>query len=84
MSIKYHNREELDMNRQELMEKLGGYEWKDLEVKEARHEVPKDVYESVSAFANSSGGHIIFGIKEAGKNFEISGVVAVDKVQNQF
>ena len=72
------------MNRQELMKKLGGYEWKDLEVKEARHEVPKDVYESVSAFANSSGGHIIFGVKEAGKNFEISGVVAVDKVQNQF
>jgi ATP-dependent DNA helicase RecG len=72
------------MNKEELIKKLSGYEWKDFEAKEARHNVPKDVYESVSAFANASGGHIIFGVKQAGKEFEISGVAAVDNVQNQF
>jgi ATP-dependent DNA helicase RecG len=38
----------------------------------------------VSAFANTEGGHLVFGIKKDGSEFEIVGVLNVDKVQNDF
>ena len=72
------------MDREELIERLKGYEWNDVEFKEARHAVPKDAYETVSAFANTDGGHLVFGVKEAGKDFEVVGVLSVDKVQGDF
>src|SRR5574337_1131116 len=72
------------MNRDELLSRLQGFEWCDLEVKEARGGVPRSIYETVSAFANTSGGHVVFGVKEADKTFELVGVIEVDKVQNEF
>ena len=72
------------MTREELITRLQGFEWRDLEVKQAREGVPKGIYETVSAFANTEGGHIVFGVKEAEKKFEIVGVIEVDKVQNEF
>ena len=44
------------MEREELIERLKGYEWTGVEFKEARRAVPKDAYETVSAFANTEGG----------------------------
>jgi ATP-dependent DNA helicase RecG len=38
----------------------------------------------VSAFANTSGGHVVFGAEEANKKFEVVGVIDGDKVQNEF
>ncbi len=72
------------MNRDELIEKLKGYEWRDIEFKKAQWAVPKDVYTTVSAFSNTDGGHLIFGIKKKDNQFEIIGVLDVDKVQNEF
>lgn len=72
------------MNRDELLARLRGFEWRDLEVKQAQKGVPTGVYETVSAFANTSGGHVVLGVKEANKNFEVVGVIEVDKVQNEF
>lgn len=72
------------MTRDELIEKLKGYEWRDIEFKEASFAVPKDVYETVSAFSNTAGGHIVFGVKQKGCSFEVVGVLDVDKVQNEF
>jgi len=72
------------MDRDELIEKLKGYEWRDIEFKEAKWAVPRDVYSTVSAFSNTEGGHLIFGIKKKGNQFEIIGVIDVDKVQNEF
>ena len=74
------------MNRDELIERLKGYEWRDVEFKEAQFAVPKDVYETVSAFSNTEGGYIIFGIKQKRGGFEIVGVIpdCVDDVQNAF
>lgn len=36
----------------------------DIECKKAESSIPKSVYESYFAFANTKGGYIIFGVKE--------------------
>lgn len=76
------------MTRDELLSRLNGIEWKDFEVKEAKNDIPKSAWETVSAFSNTSGGWIIFGIKEAksaGKSiFEIQGVEHSEKLEQDF
>ncbi|MDE0349726.1 MAG: putative DNA binding domain-containing protein [Gammaproteobacteria bacterium] len=72
------------MKREELIERLKGYEWNDVEFKEAQRGVPKNAYETVSAFANTGGGWLVFGVRDAAAGFEIVGVLEVDKVQNDF
>ena len=72
------------MEKAELIERLKGYEWNDIEFKEARRDVPKNAYETVSAFANTEGGHLVFGVRQNGDEFEVVGVLAVDKVQSDF
>lgn len=72
------------MTEQEILDILSQHEWKDVEFKEAKTAVPKNAYESVSAFANTEGGHLVFGVKKDGSDFEIVGVIDVDKVQNDF
>ena len=72
------------MNKKELIEKLEDIEWEDFEVKEAKSEVPKSSWESVSAFANTSGGWLIFGVKKVGKEYEIVGVQNTEKVSHDF
>jgi len=47
------------MNKTELLQRLQDIEWDDFEVKEARFELPKNIWETVSAFANSAGGWVI-------------------------
>jgi len=44
------------MKKNELFERLQDIEWEDFEVKEARTELPKNIWETVSAFANTAGG----------------------------
>ena len=72
------------MERDELVRRLEGFEWTDVEFKEARRDVPKSAYETVSAFANTQGGHLVFGVQQSGEDFEIVGVLSVDKVQGDF
>ena len=72
------------MKREEIIERLKGYEWNDVEFKEAQRGVPKNAYETVSAFANTGGGWLVFGVRDAAAGFEIVGVLEVDKVQNDF
>lgn len=72
------------MNRDELLARLNSIEWRDIEFKEAAWDVPKSALSTVSAFANTSGGHLVFGIEEKNGTFSISGVVGADKVQNDF
>ncbi len=72
------------MTRDELIEKLRGFEWNDVEFKEARRGVPEDAWPTVSAFSNTAGGSLVFGVRDANGVFEIVGVVEVDKVQNDF
>ena len=72
------------MNQDELIALLSAHEWSDIEFKEAQQAVPKNAYETVAAFANTAGGHLVFGIKKEGPAFEVVGVLDVDKVQNEF
>ena len=72
------------MTQDELMELLNMYEWRDVEFKEAQRAVPRNAYETVSAFANTEGGHLVFGVKKSGLEMEVVGVLEVDKVQNEF
>lgn len=52
------------MNMQELKKLIYQGEKVDTECKKAENSVPKSVYESYSAFANTKGGYIILGVKE--------------------
>jgi len=72
------------MDRAELIERLKGDEWNDVEFKKAQWAAPKSAYETVSAFSNTAGGWLVFGVKEKSGKFEILGVTDVDKVQNEF
>lgn len=72
------------MNRETLVERLKRPEWSDAEFKEARWAVPKSAYEAASAFANTGGGTIVFGVRDREGEIEVVGVDQVDKVQNEF
>ncbi len=72
------------LDRKDLLERLRGLEWEDFEVKEASWEVPRNAYTTVSAFANTSGGWLVFGVKESPRGYEVSGLVDADKLQNDF
>ena len=72
------------MDNTALMQLLEAHEWRDVEFKEAKKSVPKNAYETVSAFANTEGGYLVFGVKEKGQETEVVGVLNVDKVQGDF
>lgn len=56
----------------------------EIECKEAADNLPRDLWETYSAFANTSGGTIYLGIKEKKGKFYISGVSNTDKVIKEF
>jgi len=72
------------MRIEALKKQLEVGEWNDVEFKEARTAVPKSAFETVSAFANTHGGWLVFGVAQHGEEFEICGVEKPDKVQNDF
>ena len=74
----------MSMTRDELLAKLNSVEWNDIEFKAAAWEVPKSAMSTVSAFANTAGGHIVFGVQESNGKFVVSGVTDADRVQNTF
>lgn len=65
---------------------MNGYEWNEVEFKASQSGVSESAYDTVSAYANTEGGWLIFGVKERKdkSGHEICGVLDVDKVQNDF
>lgn len=72
------------MNQDQLLARLNGLEWNDFECKHAQRGVPEDAHKTVSAFANTAGGWIVFGVSEANGQLLVTGVDEPDKVQNEF
>ncbi|MDJ1422527.1 MAG: putative DNA binding domain-containing protein [Candidatus Methanoperedens sp.] len=59
-------------------------EWEDFEVKEAKTSIPKSSFETVSAFSNTNGGWLVFGVSQVDKTFKISGVDNAEKIEQDF
>ena len=72
------------MTKEELLEKLTDIEWDDFECKESKDKLPDNVWDTVSSFSNTSGGWIVFGIKQDGKKFEIQGLNNGEKTESDF
>ena len=72
------------MTRDDLLAALQSIEWNDIEFKEATWAVPRDALSTVSAFANTEGGHLVFGVKQANGTFSVTGVTDADQMQNTF
>ena len=72
------------MTKEELLQRLTEIEWDDFECKAAQNKLPENVWETVSAFSNTSGGWIVFGIKQQGTQFEIQGVNNGEKTESDF
>lgn len=72
------------MDRDSLIQRLHGFEWDDVEFKAAANAVPEDSYETVSAFANTSGGWLVFGISENKGVYTVTGVTNPDGLQGDF
>lgn len=50
--------------------------------KDGNGELPKDFWETYSAFANSEGGDILLGIEEKKSNFQLGGIKNLSKVMD--
>ena len=72
------------MDHKELFDRLEELEWEDFEVKEAKTSIPKSSFETVSAFSNTNGGWLVFGVRQTVKIFEISGVEDAEKIEQDF
>ncbi|MDX2247167.1 MAG: putative DNA binding domain-containing protein [Bacteroidia bacterium] len=72
------------MDKAGLISNLSDIEWEDFEVKEAKSDIPKSVWETVSAFSNTNGGWLVLGIRQSGKSFEVTGVQNSEKLTQDF
>ena len=72
------------MTKDELIKRIADIEWEDFECKEALNQLSNSVWETVSAFSNTSGGWIVLGVKQNGKRFEVQGVNNGEKIESDF
>lgn len=54
------------MNTQDLIKLIGQGEGVSVEFKTAKHNLPNNLFETVCAFLNHNGGHILLGVKDDG------------------
>lgn len=72
------------MDKKEFISKLNDIEWEDFEVKEAQGGVPQSSWATVSAFSNTAGGWLVFGVKRVGRKFEIIGLKNPELIEQNF
>ena len=71
------------MNKEHLKQIISQGEGLETEFKESKNSLNKDVFETVCAFLNRNGGHLILGVKDNG---QIAGIDEnkIDKIINDF
>jgi ATP-dependent DNA helicase RecG len=72
------------MNTEVLPQRLDLGEDQDVEFKLAEGGLPKSLWETVSAFANTEGGTVVLGVAEKGEKHEIVGVRSPAKLIKAF
>lgn len=53
-----------------------------IECKESAWQLPRDLWETVSAFANTAGGMLLLGVAERRGRFEVTGLTDLEKQQH--
>ncbi|TAH59519.1 MAG: AAA family ATPase, partial [Gottschalkiaceae bacterium] len=71
------------MTNNHILEMINSGEGLNIEFKESRNKLNKDVFDSVCAFLNRNGGHLLLGVKDDGTIVGIE-EKAVDKVKKDF
>ncbi|MFM7405500.1 MAG: helix-turn-helix domain-containing protein [Cuspidothrix sp.] len=72
------------MDSEKLFQHINLGEDEDIEFKSADGGLPNDIWETVSAFANTDGGHIVLGLSEGKGGLTISGVRNPDGLLKKF
>ncbi len=72
------------MNVDQILEALNLGEDQDVEFKSADGGLPKSLWETISAFANTDGGFIVLGVSEHDGRFVVSGVRKVEAMLKAF
>jgi ATP-dependent DNA helicase RecG len=72
------------MTLEELLVRLAIGEDQDIEFKSADGGLPKSMWETVSAFANTGGGFIVLGVEEKDGELEVRGVRKPEKILQDF
>lgn len=66
-----------------ILEKINSGEGLNIEFKKSRNKLNKDVFDSVCAFLNRSGGHLFLGVKDDGTIIGIDND-SIEKIKKNF
>lgn len=72
------------LTKQSLLTLLNEGEGQKLELKSAQMGLPKSLWESMSAFANTNGGIVVLGVEERGRGVSIEGLVNPSSLLRDF
>ena len=56
----------------------------EVEFKAANDNLPKSIWETISAFANTAGGTLFLGVSETKRTFNVDGVQKAEKLESDF